>query len=220
MNQSSIMIEPSSNISTKISIKTNRYTYSEGVIEQLSSFAKVHEYDERKDFKEAWHKWIEEPDIKLLIGEEVSRLTSNGLTGDIYDRMYKSARYYYRKKVKSDEQTVPVVRKEYEGLPREVLRTIDDYICGEINRSILESELEGNKRPIEITAAKSFLSFCKLNYKVISEMLSRTVMDENDNMREEIQKVTNKLKKTYKNRFYNIKVTIGCAGKKRKRMNT
>ena len=209
MNQIS-MIGPSN-----ITIKTNRYTYSDVVVEQLSSFAKVHEYDERKDFKDAWQKWIEGPYIKPMIGEEVSRLTSNGLTGDIYDRMYKSARYYYRKKVISDEQTVPVVRKEYEGLPREVLRTIDDYIRGEINRSIVESELEGNKRPIEITAAKSFLSFCKLNYDVISEMLSRTATDDvSNNMREELKTVTNKLKKTYKNRFYNIKVTIASAGKK------
>ena len=209
MNQIS-MIGPSN-----IIIKTNRYTYSDVVVEQLSSFAKVHEYDERKDFKDAWQKWIEGPYIKPMIGEEVSRLTSNGLTGDIYDRMYKSARYYYRKKVISDEQTVPVVRKEYEGLPREVLRTIDDYIRGEINRSIVESELEGNKRPIEITAAKSFLSFCKLNYDVISEMLSRTATDDvSNNMREELKTVTNKLKKTYKNRFYNIKVTIASAGKK------
>lgn len=193
----------------KVTIKTNRHTYSDEVVERLSSFAKIHEYDERKVFKEAWQKWIEEPDIKTLIGQEVSRLTSNGLTGDILERMYKSARYYYRKKGGCEDEIVkPVIRKEYEGLPRSVLRTIDDYIHGEINRSILESEYGGNKqRPIEITAAKSFLSFCKMHYHIISDMIPPTD-EKNTNMREELKKVTDKLKKTYKNRFYNIKIAL------------
>ena len=192
----------------KVTIKTNRHTYSDEVVERLSSFAKIHEYDERKVFKEAWQTWIEEPDIKTVIGQEVSRLTSNGLTGDILERMYKSARYYYRKKGGEDEIVKPVIRKEYEGLPRSVLRTIDDYIHGEINRSILESESGGNKqRPIEITAAKSFLSFCKMHYDIISDMIPPTD-EKSNNMREELKKVTDKLKKTYKNRFYNIKKTL------------
>lgn len=195
----------------RVTIKTNRYTYSEEVVEQLSSFAKVHEYDGRKEFKEAWQKWMEEPDIKNLIVTEVSRLTVNGLTGDILDRMYKSARYYYRKKGGGEAVTEPTVRKEYEGLPRTVLKTIDDYIYSEINRNIVETEKGGN-HIITITAAKSFTTYCKLHYDVISDLLPPMNNDEEDkvntNMREELKKVTDRLKKTYKNRFYNIKVAL------------
>lgn len=199
------------NGTVRVTIKTNRHTYSEEVVEQLSSFAKVHEYDDRKEFKEAWHKWMEEPDIKNLIVAEVSRLTVNGLSGDIVDRMYKSARYYYRKKGGSEAVTEPTVRKEYEGLPRTVLKTIDDYIYSEINRNIVETEKGGN-HIITITAAKSFTTYCKLHYDVISDMLPPTNDDAaakaNTNMREELKKVTDRLKKTYKNRFYNIKVAL------------
>ena len=195
----------------RVTIKTNRYTYSEEVVEQLSSFAKVHEYDDRKEFKEAWQKWMEEPDIKNLIIAEVSRLTVNGLSGDILDRMYKSARYYYRKKGCGEAVTEPTVRKEYEGLPRTVLKTIDDYIYSEINRNIAETEKGGN-HIITITAAKSFTTYCKLHYDVISNLLPPMNDDAadkvNTNMREELKKVTDRLKKTYKNRFYNIKVTL------------
>ena len=193
----------------RVTIKTNRHTYCEEVVEQLSSFAKIHEYDDRKDFKEAWQKWIEEPDIKNLIGSDVSRLTVNGLSGDILDRMYKSARYYYRKKA-GEAVTEPTVRKEYQGLPRTVLKTIDDYIYSEINRNILETEKGGN-HIITITAAKSFTTYCKLHYDVISDMLPQMNDDDcsvNKNMREELKKVTDRLKKTYKNRFYNIKVSL------------
>ena len=99
------------NGTVRVTIKTNRHTYSEEVVEQLSSFAKVHKYDDRKEFKEAWQKWMEEPDIKNLIVAEVARLTVNGLSGDIVDRMYKSARYYYRKKCGGEAVTEPTVRK-------------------------------------------------------------------------------------------------------------
>jgi hypothetical protein len=196
------------NGSVRVIIKTNRHTYSEEVVEQLSSFAKIHEYDGRKDFKEAWQKWMEEPDIKNMIGSEVARLTANGLSGDILNRMYKSARYYYRKKG-CETVTEPTIRKEYEGLPRSVLKTIDDYIYSEINRNILETEKDGN-HIIALTAAKSFTTYCKLHYDVISDLLP-PMNDEdkvNKNMREELKKVTDRLKKTYKNRFYNIKVAL------------
>jgi hypothetical protein len=194
----------------RVTIKTNRHTYSEEVVEQLSSFAKIHEYDDRKEFKEAWQKWMEEPDIKNLIVAEVSRLTVNGLSGDILDRMYKSARYYYRKKG-GEAVTEPTVRKEYEGLPRTVLKTIDDYIYSEINRNIVEMEKGSSNPIITITAAKSFTTYCKMHYDVISDMLPPMNEEEdkvNKNMREELKKVTDRLKKTYKNRFYNIKVAL------------
>jgi hypothetical protein len=195
----------------RVTIKTNRHTYSEEVVEQLSSFAKVHEYDDRKEFKEAWQKWMEEPDIKNLIVTELARLTVNGMSGDILDRMYKSARYYYRKKGGGEAVTEPTVRKEYEGLPRTVLKTIDDYIYSEINRNIVETEKGGN-HIITITAAKSFTTYCKLHYDVISDLLPPINDDAhcnvNTNMREELKKVTDRLKKTYKNRFYNIKVAL------------
>ena len=193
----------------RVTIKTNRHTYSEEVVEQLSSFAKVHEYDDRKEFKEAWHKWMEEPDIKNTIVAEVARLTANGLSGDILDRMYKSARYYYRKKG-GEAVAEPTIRKEYEGLPRTVLKTIDDFIYSEINRNIAETE-KGSNPIITITAAQSFTTYCKLHYDVISDLLP-PMNDEackvNTNMREELKKVTDRLKKTYKNRFYNIKVSL------------
>jgi len=193
----------------RVTIKTNRHTYTEEVVEQLSSFAKIHEYDDRKEFKEAWQKWMEEPDVKNLIGSEVARLTVNGLSGDILDRMYKSARYYYRKKG-GEVANEPTVRKEYEGLPRTVLKTIDDYIYSEINRNIVETE-KGSNHIITITAAQSFTTYCKLHYDVISDLLPQINPEEdkvNTNMREELKKVTDRLKKTYKNRFYNIKVSL------------
>jgi hypothetical protein len=37
-----------------------RYKFTEEFMEQLHIFSKIHQYDERNDFKDAWSKWVEE----------------------------------------------------------------------------------------------------------------------------------------------------------------
>jgi hypothetical protein len=36
-----------------------RFKFTEEFMEYLHNFSKIHQYDERKDFKEAWNIWIE-----------------------------------------------------------------------------------------------------------------------------------------------------------------
>lgn len=196
---------------TYVELQTNRYTYNAEVVNHLSNFAKIHEYDVRKVFKEAWQKWIEEPEIKKVIMDEVARLQMNGLMGDVLDKMYKSARYYYRKKTNNISKQIEP-RKEYEGLPRTILKSIDDHIYAEINNNIILSDkLTGTLRS-NISAANSFINYCKLHSEVIKELLPtkevENVTYRANNLRDEIKVVTNRLKKTYKNRFYKIKVSL------------
>lgn len=196
---------------TYVELQTNRYTYNAEVVNHLSNFAKIHEYDDRKVFKEAWQKWIEEPEIKKVIMDEVARLQMNGLMGDVLDKMYKSARYYYRKKTNNISKQIEP-RKEYEGLPRTILKSIDDHIYAEINNNIILSDkLTGTLRS-NISAANSFINYCKLHSEVIKELLPtkevENVTYRANNLRDEIKVVTDRLKKTYKNRFYKIKVSL------------
>ena len=89
-----------------------RYKFEEVFVEQLSRFAKIHQYDHRKDFKEAWTKWMDENEE--IVSEEVRRLVSLDYKGDIIDKMFKSARYYFRKK--STEKKAPCERRDYVGV--------------------------------------------------------------------------------------------------------
>ena len=73
-----------------------RYKFCEDFTKPLYQFSKIHQYDHRKDFKEAWNIWIEENED--LVNKEVRRLTELDYKGDILDKMFKSARYYFRKK--------------------------------------------------------------------------------------------------------------------------
>ena len=50
-----------------------RYKFNNDFINPLYQFSKIHQYDHRKDFKEAWKIWIEENDD--LVCKEVKRLS-------------------------------------------------------------------------------------------------------------------------------------------------
>lgn len=197
---------------TYVELQTNRYTYHPEVVSHLSSFAKIHEYDDRKEFKEAWQKWIEEPEIKKIIMDEVARLQKEGLSGDVLDRMYKSARYYYRKKKDNSSSKQSEPRKQYEGLPPTILKSIDDHIYAEINDNIILSDKITDVVRSNISAATSFANYCRLHYGVIKELLPtkevENVTYRANNLRDELKVVTDRLKKTYKNRFYKIKVSL------------
>jgi hypothetical protein len=84
-----------------------------------------------------------------------------------------------------------------------VLRTIDTHINGEIN----QKRMDQDSGVINISAANSFTAYCKLHYDVITELLPENKEDI-ISLREEIMLVTERLKKTYKNRFYKIKVSM------------
>ena len=85
-------------MSTKVAMQIFRHDFGEKFMEELEQFAIIHKYDDRKDFKDAWNKWTEKDSIRTQIIQEVDRLQNSGYKGDVLDKMFKSARYYFRKK--------------------------------------------------------------------------------------------------------------------------
>lgn len=78
--------------------KTYRFEFSKEFNGELSRFSKVHQYDERRAYKEQWAAWKTNPEIADLMMREFRRLEESGFVGDIEDKMFKSGRYYFRKK--------------------------------------------------------------------------------------------------------------------------
>ena len=62
----------------------------------LNEFAKLHRYDNRVNFNDAWDAWCDENQNEIT--KETRRLLNMEYQGDALTKMYKSARYYYRKK--------------------------------------------------------------------------------------------------------------------------
>jgi hypothetical protein len=160
--------------------ETFRFKFSVEFAELLNNFSKIHEYDERKNYKEAWQKWTETNITQ--INKEIEYHEERGYNGNIMDKMYKSARYYYRKK-----RTValkPAVRKEYEHIGKELLGKIDSFI-----------NLNLNMKPSE-----GFNLFYEMNIHTLSQR-NIAINDEN---------YKNIIKKTYKNRCYKINKRINA----------
>jgi hypothetical protein len=171
------------NIIDNLSIGIYRYKFTNEFTDELYKFSKVHQYDHRKDFKEAWKIWTE--DNSSLVDGEVTRLTNLGYDGDIIDKMYKSARYYFRKK--STEKKEPSKRRVYIGSQKELIEAMDE----DIRTNIISGEFK---------PSNGFDEFCKKNVEIIKEqvnLLLKTGYKDSNEIKE-------KIKKTYKNRYFLI----------------
>ena len=73
-----------------------RFEFSNATIESVMGFTTVHQYDDRKTYKEAWTKWLAHDEIAAMLKSEVERLTNLGYKGDVADKLFKSGRYYFR----------------------------------------------------------------------------------------------------------------------------
>ena len=165
----------------EVVVNIYRYKFTEDFMQDLFTFAKVHQYDHRKDFKEAWVAWIDTNEN--IVNEEVRRLTRLGYDGDILDKMFKSARYYFRKK--STEKKAPEPRRDYVSVRKELLEAIDSHI----NKSIGGA----NYKPSD-----GFNDFCNGNTKLLKDEISRLIsINVTDNTI-----IQDKIKKTYKNRYF------------------
>ena len=158
-----------------------RYKFEEQFMIELYNFSKIHQYDDRKEFKSAWNVWTEEN--TELIEHETRRLTNLNYDGDVKDKMFRSARYYFRKK--SPEKKEQPQRRKYICVDKNIINAIDAHI------------LKNSSKP-----STAFLDFCKENIDLLSEEIARLYIE---NMTaEDIKK---KIKKTYKNRYF-LKVNV------------
>ena len=158
-----------------------RFKFTEDFMEELYKFSKIHQYDERKDFKEAWKVWTE--DNQDIIDEETTRLNNLGYDGDIMDKMFKSARYYFRKK--STEKKEPRQRRQYISVNRELLDAMDNHI-------------EENIFNVDYQPKTGFISFCKANEKILKESIAKIF----EQGVKDSDLIEDKIKKTYKNRYF------------------
>jgi hypothetical protein len=158
-----------------------RFKFTEEFIKELYEFSKIHQYDERKDFKEAWKIWTEENEN--IINYEITRLNNLGYKGNILDKMFKSSRYYFRKK--STEKKQPKQRREYISVTRELLNAMDSHI-------------EKNIFCEDYQPKTGFILFCRDNEIILKEALTKIF---EQGIRDS-QLIQEKIKKTYKNRYF------------------
>jgi len=226
-------MEPAKNDDQKTLHKNKifRFEFSEDIIELIKRFSLVHQYDERKVYKERWNNWFQEH--KEIMEREMHRMIDLGYEGDVHDKMFKAGRYYFRKKnIKKDKEekkekeekedkedkkekednedkegrdantsnanTMDLKKKNDEKTPQKkrnyisMLQTTLDAMDKH-----LKEQLETNDN---FSPASGFNNFCA-NFTTIIRTEVNRMVTENEMKTTEI---SDKIKKTYKNRYYMI----------------
>jgi hypothetical protein len=165
----------------ELTVQIFRYKFTEDFNVELNNFAKIHQYDPRKVFKEAWLVWLEENDT--LVSTEVNRLKTLGYEGEVVSKMFKSARYYYRKKVPVSKE--PRERRSYVSVDKIFLQKMDDHIRNGL--------LRHNYKPSD-----GFDEFCNENVDLLKEEVKKLYKSGMKDPKD----IKQKIKKTYKNRYF------------------
>jgi hypothetical protein len=158
-----------------------RFKFTQDFMDKLYVFSKIHQYDERNDFKEAWQLWVDENDED--VNAEKRRITSLGYDGDVMEKMFKSARYYFRKK--TDEKKEPKERRKYISVSHDLLEAMDVHILSHIGKDDYQPK-------------NGFILFCHENEDLLKASIN-VMLQQGFNDSAMIQE---KIKKTYKNRYF------------------
>jgi len=145
-------------------------------------FSSTHKYDDAYQFKEEWCQFIK--DHKPNIDREKFRLVNLGYSGDVENKMYKSARYYFKNK--------STKKKEIKSRRKYV--TLDKKFLIDMDRHITNVAFQFNMKPVH--AYNNFISDSTYSNKydnIIQELLDNNWKEPD---------AENKLKKTYKNRYF------------------
>jgi len=162
--------------------KVFRFKFSDVTLGHIIHFANVHRFDDRVTFKDAWKEWAEIN--KKLIERESAYLEHIGYEGNVEQKMFRSARYYFKNK--TGQQIQHKNRRPYIRVNPDILEKMDQHI---FRNSALET----------FTPAMGFDGFMNLFHESVSEEQHR-VLGNVDGFTDE--DFLHKMKKTYKNRYF------------------
>jgi hypothetical protein len=198
-----------------------KYIFSEEFSKVIHEFSKEHYREPLKIFRESWKLWISNNEIQIKIKEEIEKMRKTNIMWtdeEIIQKIYTSARFYYRKKEKKEKKETKENKntKPYIGFTKEFIRLIDTKIKNKIKEEILqktqtEKTEENNQREEDIETniilhqKQIFHIFTLEHIKEINEELAK-LKKKYDEMNETFEPydIAIKCKKTFTNRFYLI----------------
>jgi len=205
---------------TNIKLQMAKQIFSEEFSKVLHNFSKAHYEEPLKTFRQSWTTWISTNDIQTKLRTEIERMRTNNFTGtdeEIMQKIYTSARFYYRKKEKrakklaedskeekQEEKTnKPSKPKPYIGFSKEFIQLMDN----EIKTKILQKADtdDTTKTAIKLNQKQALHTFTTAHVNEISEEFGK-LKTKYDELEERFiaKEIAHKLKKAYQNRFYCI----------------
>jgi hypothetical protein len=159
-----------------------RYKLSPNIQDLIKDFTRIHNLDDRQQFKENWEVFLN--NNRTIIQNEEERLKKLSYKKDIKVMMYKSARYYYLPIINNTIQTNNTKRKEYISFSNDFNKFIQRIVTQHISDNIKPSE--------------GFKNLLENNYEIINTEI-KNYQEKHDVT---IVDINTKIKKIYKNKYY------------------
>lgn len=175
--------------------KIFRYKLSDSVMEHITEFARIHQYDDRHTYKAAWVNWLKEK--AELTEREVSRLALLNYKGNVIDKMFKAGRYYFREKVITNTKA----EAETEAEAPDVNNKISSRTYIVMHKDIIQqmdTQLTAIIHTPNFKPAHGFQQFCEQYIDMLRREIVRLADEEDVNAKT----IASKIKKTYKNRYF------------------
>jgi predicted phage tail protein len=185
-----------------------RFKLAGEMVDALFQFSKMHQYDDRETYKEAWIVWKHGADISKMFEIEIERLQTlgyKGNTANIEDKIFKSGRYYFRTKMVNTVATATAAtataatatpsskRGKYIPMSKQLISDMDDHI----SRCYQREDSESQYKPSEL-----FIDFCSSHIDIVNYEIER--LNKISSLSSSHSQVIAKIKKTYKNRVFNF----------------
>ena len=178
--------------------KTFRFKFSEEINNKLSNFGRLYSYADDEDIIKYWRAWLNEN--KEMIINENTRLIGLGYKGNIYNKLYKSVKYYWIKVHKLNNMCNNNIKNNkfnnnIDNNKNETYIIISSELLEKMNNHINELIT----KPNNISPKEGYNIFLK-NYeglinKELNEMNKKYNINDNE--------ICNfKIKKCYKNKYY------------------
>jgi hypothetical protein len=173
-----------------------RFNLSNEMVDALSDFSKMHQFDDRHAYTDAWNEWKNAPHISKLMADEIERLQNldyRGSADSIENKIFKSGRYYFRNK--SFVKVPPKPRGKYISVSKELICAMDEHI-------LMGTTSDNNNDGKIPSPAELFNEFCKSCVDILKMEIDRLV--DLEEFSENPTLIISKMKKTYKNRAFQI----------------
>ncbi len=172
-----------------------RFKLSDEMVDALLDFSKMHQFDDRHAYADAWNEWKNAPHISKMLANEIERLQNldyRGSAESIENKIFKSGRYYFRNK--SFVKVPPKPRGKYISVSKELISAMDEHIMRGINHN------SNNCGQTPSPPADLFNEFCKKCVDILKIEIDRLI--DLEHFSEDPALIISKIKKTFKNRVF------------------
>ena len=161
--------------------------------DHIIDFANLHKYDDTVTLKEQFKLWCETEEIMPYIAEEENLLIRNHYNlqkTSIYDKIYKSIKYYHIKnmlKFQESDDSFPIKKKKNIKFSKEFIQLVKQYLMDHYQKKDFKPSL--------------YYTFFFENNK---EMIQKEIMNINQEKNYENTFMESRIKKMFKNQYFTM----------------